>query len=285
MPSRRLFPPAAAIPVLLLASLLFAAGCGPHETPRQREVGANWGDPTPTPSAEASAAAGAASDADAFPSIALDIPPPASTPGVDAAETAASKDPRSASAVLKLGYAYYKQAAYSQAADAFAKAALGAPKSPDAPLFEGLARMGAGDLNAAITALDKAATLPGAPAKTASLAYLQIGRCRFQQKRDADAKSAFEESLKLDPRQGGAELGLGTYAAMDKHRAAAKTLFTKAASDLPPGRLRAQALASLGLLAEQSGDKAGAAAAYKKAIKEDAQNGAATKALARLGGR
>jgi tetratricopeptide (TPR) repeat protein len=274
-------------------------------------VGANWGEETPTPAATGPAVAG--TDADAFPSIALDVPPPADTPGVDAAETASANRPGDIHAALNVGYAYYKAASYTAAAQAFERAALAnshggaaaaalpppsespSKSAPNAPptrpgtaattafLYEGLSAMGAGDLDTAIDALDRAAKEAGsADPNLASVSYLEIGRCRFQEKRDADARSAFEQSLALDPHQGEAKLGLGTFAALDGNTDKAGRLFTEALATLPTGRGRARALASLGLLAEQNKDRRAALAFYRRAVTQDSTSIAAQAGITRL---
>ena len=112
--------------------------------------------------------------------------------------------------------------------------------------------------------------------------FLQIGNIDFQQQKDVAARTAFTKSMALNPKQGGAKIALGTYAAMDKQPAKAKTLFAEAVRDMPSSRLRGKGYAGLGLLAEQAHDKAGAAANYKKALSDDPNNSAAKAGIARL---
>ena len=257
---------------------LLAAGCGPHKSPREIELGSRAED-TPSPAASAATMGGDA--ANAFPSVALDYPPPTDAPGVDAAETAAITAPKSAPAALNLGYAYYRSAAYTQAVEAFDKAVALAPTQPEPLLYAAQSSMGVGVLPKALTDLTKASVLPKVSPEMRSQIFLQIGNINFQQRKDTAARTAFAKSLVLNPKQGGAKIALGTYAAMDKQPAKAKTFFAGAVGDLPSSRLRGKAYASLGLLAEQAHDKPGAVANYKKALSDDPNNSAAKAGVAR----
>ncbi|MES2461061.1 MAG: tetratricopeptide repeat protein [Armatimonadota bacterium] len=261
--------------------LTLVVGCGPRKSPREIETGSKAGD---TPSPAASQAVGAGDVSKAFPSIALDYPPLGEVPGIDAAETEVAKDGNSAAALRNLGYAYYKAAAYPQAAEYFEKSAKVAPDQPETLLFAGQSYMGMGDLDKALASLTKASALKGGKAEVKSLAFLQMGNCLFQQQKDPAAKAAFTKSLALNPKQGAAKIALGTYAAMDKQTAKAKTLFTEATRDLASSRVRGKAYASLGLIAEQAGDKAGALANYKKALSDDPNSAAAKAGIKRVGG-
>lgn len=259
--------------------LTFAAGCGPHKSPREIELGSNVED---KPSPVASAALPAGDDAKAFPSIALDYPPQGEVPGIDGAETAAAAAPKSATALLNLGYAYYKAAAYAPAVGYLEKAATLAPTRPEPLLYAGQSYMGLGDIDKALPTLTKASGLKNVPPGILSLIFLQIGNCLFQQQKDTAAKAAFTRSLALDPKQGAAQIALGTYAAMEKQPAKAKGLFLEAAKRLPSSRLRGKAYASLGLIAEQAGDKLGATANYKKALVDDPKSAAAIAGVNRI---
>jgi len=254
------------------------SGCGPRISPREAETGLK-------PGQEAAIPVGPdyrIDKANAFPSIGLDLPAPDGIPGVDAAETAAAKAPNSASAVLNVGYAYYAASAYPQSAEQFAHAATLAPGDAAPRLYEGLAQMGAGHLDAAADALTRVTQLKGVPTHTLGIAYAQIGRCRFQQHRDDAAKAAFLQSLAVDPHQGQASLGLGAYAALAGDIRGARKRFTIAAQDLPPGRQRALAFASLGRLEENVLDRRAALAAYRRALTENPDSTVAREALARL---
>ena len=234
--------------------LALAAGCGPRKSPREIETGSNVED-TPSPAASAQVVTG--DDSKAFPSMALDYPPPGETPGIDGAETAATVDPKSATAQLNLGYAYYKAAAYGQAVAAFEKSAKLAPTRPEPLLYAAQSYMGVGATDKALPILTKVSGFKNLPSNVASLVYLQIGNCLFVSQKDPAAKAAFTKSLSLNPKQGAASIALGTYAAMEKQPAKAKTLFTQAAKQMTSSRVRGKAYASLGLIAEQAGDKAG----------------------------
>ncbi|MBC8101095.1 MAG: tetratricopeptide repeat protein [Cytophagales bacterium] len=259
--------------------ILIAVGCGPRKSPREIEMGSNVED-APSPAASVPAAAGDSTNA--FPSIALDYPPPSDIPGIDGAETAAATDPKSASAALNLGYAYYKSAAYSPAVEAFEKAAALSPTRPEPLLFGGQAYMGLGTLDRALSSFTKLTALKNVSPDTRSTAYLQMGNCLFQQQKDKAAKAAFQKSVSLNSKQGAAKIALGAFAALEKQPAKAKPLFEGAIRDLPSSRLRAKAYASLGLLAEQGGNPAAALANYQKAIADDPRSGAAIAGNERL---
>lgn len=267
------------VTVVTISGLL-AAGCGPHKSPREIELGSRAED-APSPAASAATVVGTAENA--FPSIALDYPPPGEAPGVDAAETAAVTAPKSAGAALTLGYAYYRSAAYSQAIESFDKAAALAPTQPEPLLYAAQSAMGVGVLPKALTDLTKASVLPKVSPEIRSQIFLQTGNIDFLQQKDAAARIAFAKSLALNPKQGGAKIALGTYAAMDKQPARAKTFFAEAVRDLPSSRLRGKGYVGLGMLSEQAHDKPGAAANYKKALSDDPNNSAAKQGLQRLG--
>jgi len=253
-------------------------GCGPRISPREAETGLKPGQDAAMPVGPDYRI----DKANAFPSIGLDLPAPAGIPGVDAAETAAAKAPNSATAVLNVGYAYYAASAYPQSAEQFAHAAALAPGDAAPRLYEGLAQMGAGHLDAAAEALTRVTQVKGIPARMRGIAFAQIGRCRFQQHRDDAAKAAFLQSLAADPYQGQASLGLGAYAALAGDIRGARQRFTNAARDLPAGRQRALAYASLGRLEENVLDRPAALAAYRRALAENPASAAAREALARL---
>jgi tetratricopeptide (TPR) repeat protein len=268
------------LPLTISVCVLAVAGCGPHKTPREIEMGSNVED-TPSPTASADAFAG--NTANAFPSIALDYPPPGEIPSVDGAETAAVTDPKSATAQLNLGYAYYKEAAYGQAIEYFEKAGKLAPTRPEPLLYSGQSYMGVGDLDKALESLAKASEFKNASPEMRSLAFLQIGNCLFQLKNDPAAKAAFAKSLALNPKQGAAKIALGTYLAMEKETGKAKSLFSAAVKELPSSRIRGKAYASLGFLAEQERKKSDAAASYQKALADDPNNSAAKAGMKRVG--
>ena len=90
-----------------ICGALVLAGCGPHLSPREAEE-AERGIPSGTSPVPRNYQI---DTANAFPGVALEVSPPAGTPGVDAAETAAANAPNSAAAAMDVGYAYYIEAA------------------------------------------------------------------------------------------------------------------------------------------------------------------------------
>ena len=217
-----------------------------------------------------------------LPRIVEDYPAPANTPGLDVAETAQADAPNNPKANLTLGYAYFKAKAYADAARVFDKAAVLSPSDPTPLLYLGYTQMAVGALDSALATFEKALTLPGVSALVKSDAHLQIGNIRGAFNDPDQAMKAFQISLKENPKQGKAMIALAARAAELKRMDEAKRLFTEAVAVLPPGRHQAQALASLGRLAEQKGDKAGALTAYKKAATLDDENAWASEGVARL---
>jgi tetratricopeptide (TPR) repeat protein len=217
-----------------------------------------------------------------LPRLVEDYPAPEKTPGLDVAETAQAQNPNDPQANLTLAFSYYKSRAFVDASSAFARAARLMPDDPTPLLYLGYTQMAAGAQDAAIATFEKVLALKNVSRDTQSEAYLQIGTAHGAMERNEKAMAAYSKSLGFNTRQGKASLALGAWAAQNKRWSQAKDFFTDAANDLPPGRHKAQAYASLGMIAEAAKDTKTALAHYRKALATDEDNQWATEGIARL---
>jgi Tfp pilus assembly protein PilF len=131
-----------------------------------------------------------------------------------------------------------------------------------------------------VEVLRKVVAMPSSKGAIGARAHLLLADALYLGDDDAiAARSEYIEALKSPETAGDAALAIGTIAAQSGKIAEAKKYFERAATALKPGERRARAYASLGRLADEARDVAGATGWYEKALKDDPNNAWAARAL------
>ena len=198
------------------------------------------------------------------------VPAPPNPKSVDQLEGDASARPDDPAALKALGLGYYNAGGFLPAGTTLERALKVKPADAEAALYLGLSQLGQGEAKTARETLTKVAGSTDGP--SAARARFALGDLAYADKKDADAAQQYAQALKLDPALGVAALALGALRAQAGKMPEARTLFESAAKNLQPGGLRSRAYASLGRLAREAKDAAGAKSWATKALTDDPTN-------------
>ncbi|MGC4047450.1 MAG: hypothetical protein QM758_26950 [Armatimonas sp.] len=235
----------------LLAIVALLSGCTPQSG-------------TPVSTADSTAAPAAPNP---FSTIARRLTAPTGGKSVDQLETESAKKPGDKVALKALGLAYYNAGGYEPAIATLGKL----QGDPEAAYYQAASLLA--------LAKDKEALALLKDLKTPQAALL---RADYNYLKGVDVKAAAEDytvALKAPETQGEAALALGTIVIVNGDRTEAKKLFALASEKLPAGPSRARAYSSLGRMAEEGNDSKVARGWYKKALKDDPENGWAKQSL------
>lgn len=111
----------------------------------------------------------------------------------------AEANPRDAMKIAEYGYALVKVGQIEEGVAALSRAAAISPDEPKVHLYRARGLWKSKDLEGAIESAQKVARSPLAVPKDSGEALRLIGSIRWEQGRLEDAKSAFEEGIRVDP--------------------------------------------------------------------------------------
>lgn len=245
----------------LVPFLVLLVGCTPKPEIVSVPPGPPSGAATPSPISDSSRF---------FTTIVERVPAPPNPKSIDQLEGDASARPDDPKALKALGLGYYNAGGFLPAGTTLERARKVSPADAEAALFLGLSQLGQGETKNAVETLTKVAS--ASSPSIAARARFALGDVAYADKKDAEAAASYARALKLDPTLGVAALALGALRAEAGKMAEAKTLFLSAVKGCPPGSLRSRAYASLGRLAMEAKDTAGAKSWATKALTEDPTN-------------
>ena len=177
-------------------------------------------------------------------------------------QSALKRAPGNSHLYVKLGQAYWDQADYQRAFDAFQQGVKVAPTSAEARNWLGAFLMSRGNLPAAITQLRKALSLDPKYAR----AYTNLGSALAKSGDLPEAVAAFQKALALEPNSWTAHLNLGI-ALRNRGDAQGALVHLRRVAKAEPRNAAVQV--ELGQTLRQGGDLAGAAAAFDRALEID----------------
>lgn len=130
--------------------------------------------------------------------FAIQRPPPAWVPTLEAAEKAAKTQPDARKAQLNLGLAYYRVERYREAITTLKRVAIKFPKSPQTHYWLGCAYMGANDLVRALQTFEYLTQIPHVSTGYLLNTYIDMEHCYFDLYQDQKAELVLQKALKID---------------------------------------------------------------------------------------